>query len=108
MSKLNLNVLEDYVSDNYDILCFSETKLDAADEANISMDGYSPFYQHRKNYHRKPGGLATFVNIAISQYVRVVKVTENEFIQWLYIDSDTLWYELIIVTERVIWCPSGE
>ena len=96
VSKLRLNVLEDYVFDNHDILCFSETKLDAIDEANISIDGYCPFYHHRKNYHRKSGGLATFVNKAISQFVKVVKITENEFIQWLHISQKVLGYELII------------
>ena len=42
MSKLNLNTLEDYIHDNFDVLCLSETKLDELDEPNIVLEGYTP------------------------------------------------------------------
>ena len=61
ISKLNLCVLEDYICDNFDILCLTETKLDRIDEENIMLEGYTPFYHYRKKFTRKSGGVATFV-----------------------------------------------
>ena len=95
-SKLNLCVLEDYVCDNYDILCFSETKLDTIDEANINIDGFKPFYHHRKMFNRKSGGIAIFVKSDIACYVKTLTPCENAYVLWVEIDEKALGYELII------------
>ena len=95
-SKLNLNILEDHIYDNFDIVCLSETKLDLIDEANISIDGFSPFYHHRKSYVRKSGGLAILVNNNILPLTKVLKPSDNEYVQWLKVDPSILGFGLII------------
>ena len=96
LSKLNLNILEDIICDNYDIICFSETKLDVIDEANIEIEGFVPFYPHRPKYRRKSGGIATFVNMNISEKVELVKPSDNEYVQWLKVNESVLGYDLVI------------
>ena len=67
ISKLKLNVLQDYVSE-YDVIFLQETKLDGADVINVSIPGFTPFYNHRKDYKNKSGGLATFIKDEICQH----------------------------------------
>ena len=98
VSKLNLNTLEDYIHDNFDVLCFSETKLDELDEPNIILEGYTPYYHHRSHFARKSGGIATFVNTGISPSAKMEKFSENEYIQWLHFNSNILGYELMLGT----------
>ena len=98
ISKLNLNVLEDLICDNYDIICFSETKLDRIDEANIKIEGFVPFYHHRPKYKQKSGGIATFVHVNISENVELVKPSENEYVQWLKVNENVLGHEIVIGT----------
>ena len=60
-SKLRLDVFEHYVTDSFDVVCLTETKLDALDEVNINIEGFIPIYHHRKHFVRKSGGIATLI-----------------------------------------------
>jgi len=98
MSKFNYGIIQSHVRWNkFDILCFSETKLDEADEANVreALDDYSPVYKHRVKYDRKSGGLATFFKNDIFQYCHEIK-TKAECVQFFKIDKPVLGYEFIL------------
>ena len=100
MSKLNYGIFQDYTRQNKcDILCLSETKLDEADEDNVSelLSDYSPMYKHRSEYERKSGGLATFFKKNIIQYCQEIH-TQTECAQFFKIDKQILGYEFILAS----------
>ena len=101
ISKLNLSILEDYIFDNLDIVCLSETKTDQIDEVNANIGGFKPFFHHRKNFVRKSGGIVTFITESIAQHAKVLSPSENEFVQWIKIDENVLGYGLIIAATYI-------
>ena len=77
-------------------LCFSETELDNIDEANINIDGFTPFHNHRKKITRKSGGIATFVKTDLVQSAKILSFSDNDYILWLKLDAEIPGYEPII------------
>lgn len=65
----------------YDILCFTETKLDSTDV--VSVPGYNFLSQHRKqNYIRKSGGIGVLYKSELSSNVTILD-TESDYIFWI-------------------------
>lgn len=94
ISKLNLCIIQKYIND-FDVICISETKLDQLDETNISLEGFTHFYQHRRHFLREPGGLVTLVKREISSCAKGLKVNNHEYGQWTYLEKEVLGYDLI-------------
>ena len=69
----------------YDILCFTETKLDNTDV--VSVPGYNFLSQHRKqNYIRKSGGIGVLYKSELSSNVTMLE-TESDYIFWIRLDK---------------------
>ena len=65
----------------YDVLCFVETKTDDCDQ--IDLPGFQMLYMKNRASmsNRRSGGIALYVKINITSYVKVV-MTECNFILW--------------------------
>lgn len=94
-SKLNLGLLNEYV-ESFDIVCFSETKTDEADEKNISLQGFLPKYKHRKYCNNKSGGLVTFFKDYLYGYITELNHPHSEIAQWFKIDKAFSGYDFIL------------
>ncbi|MEW8548622.1 MAG: reverse transcriptase family protein [Candidatus Thiodiazotropha sp.] len=71
--------------ENYDLLCFTETKIDETDI--ISFPGYCNFSQPRKqSYQRKSGGISVYFRENLSKYIRHLQ-TESDYVLWIEIDK---------------------
>ena len=66
---------------NYDVLCFVETKTDDCDQ--IEIPGFQTVYMQNRSSmsNRRSGGIALYVKNSISSYVKVL-ITECDFILW--------------------------
>ena len=81
MSKLHLNVFEDYVS-QFDIMCMSETKLDTPVDI---VDGYT-FFNKDKNKFKYGGihGINVLVKNHIAKYCQKIN-GGSECVMWLLV-----------------------
>lgn len=84
--RLHFNIIQHYVQ-SYDIICIQESKLDSADVKNIHIPGFKPFYNHRKKYTAKSGGLATFAKEDTAKYFTEIKANEAECVQWFKVSK---------------------
>ncbi|MES9880523.1 MAG: reverse transcriptase family protein [Sedimenticola sp.] len=89
----------------YDILCVTETKLDAFDI--ISIPNYTLFTKHRKqNYFRKSGGIGIFVKDNISPFIQEI-ISDSEYVHWLSVNKDFTSLEENIIIGTVYIPPSN-
>ena len=94
-AKLKYNVLEEYIRE-YDILCLSETKLDEIDNANIILEGFKPFYNHRKEFVHRSGGLAIFVKEDKMPFITELNQYNEGCVQYIMVNDKLLGFNLII------------
>ncbi|CAG2242759.1 unnamed protein product [Mytilus edulis] len=88
-SKLKSPELE-VLCNNYDILCFSESKLDQYDVINIKHFKSLPPL-NRKNAKRKSGGIIVFVRDYLFENVEVLN-SSNENVLWFILDNNVFDY----------------
>ena len=71
--------------ENYDLLFFSETKIDETDV--ISFPGYSCFAQPRKSRSfRRSGGISVYFRDSYAKYIKKIE-SESDYILWMEIDK---------------------
>ena len=94
-SKLNLSILEDYMS-TFEIICLSETKTDTSDELNAEIPGYMHIFRHRVKHARKSGGIALYFKEKYSPHIKPLKGNDHEYALWSKLDKEVFGIELII------------
>ena len=96
LSKLELGIIDNYVQD-YDFLCFSETKTNDIDVNDIN--GFTPFILQPKTKDQKLGGfhgICIFVRNNIADFFHVITDSVSKSILWLKVDEDAYGSELLI------------
>ena len=89
----------------YDILCFSETKTDETDI--ITFPGFCLFTQPRKQrYLRKSGGISIYFKEGISKYPKVVE-TQSDYALWIEIDKCLMKTDENVILGRVYIPPEN-
>ena len=69
----------------YDLICFSESKIDENDV--VSIPGYMSIDQpRRQKYQRKSGGISVFYKQSLSEHINNVN-TESDYILWFELDK---------------------
>ena len=94
-SKLNLSILEDYMS-TFEIICLSETKTDTSDELNAEIPGYMHIFRHCVKHARKSGGIALYFKEKYSPHIKPLKGNDHEYALWSKLDKEVFGIELII------------
>ena len=70
----------------FDLICFTESKIDATDV--ISFSGYNSISQPRKQKcRRKSGGISVYFKDYLSKHIRKLE-TESDYILWFELDKD--------------------
>ena len=93
LTKFRAPELEE-LCNTYDILCFSESKLDQYDEVEIkSFKALPPL--NRKNAKRKSGGIIVFVRDFLYENVEVLKSC-NENVLWFIVNDNVFEYPVLI------------
>lgn len=71
--------------ESFDLICFSEAKIDVTDV--ISFPGYCNIAQPRKQkFLRKSGGISVYFKNKWENYIRQID-TESDYVLWLEIDK---------------------
>ena len=71
---------------NYDLMCFSGAKIDAADI--ISFPGYCCYDQPRKQtYSRKSGGISVYFKENVSKHISKIE-TESDYVLWIELSKE--------------------
>ena len=66
---------------DYDIVCFTEAKIDESDI--ILFPGFTAFYQPRKQkFLRKSGGIVVYVKNSLAKFVSKIE-SESDYVLWL-------------------------
>lgn len=66
---------------DYDIVCFTEAKIDETDI--ILFPGFTAFYQPRKQkFLRKSGGIVVYVKDSLAKFVSKIE-SESDYVLWL-------------------------
>ena len=93
LTKFRAPEIEEFCN-TYDILCFSESKLDQYDEVEIkSFKALPPL--NRKNAKRKSGGIIVFVRDFLYENVEVLKSC-NENVLWFIVNDNVFEYPVLI------------
>lgn len=81
---------------SYDLICFSESKIDKFDV--ISFPGYGSFDQPRKQkYRRKSGGISVYFKEKVLKHLKKID-TDSDYILWFELDK-----ELVQMDEKIIF-----
>lgn len=73
---------------NYDFICFTETKTDECD--GVYIDGYTLFCKHRSDIsRRKSGGTVIYVKSKYANYCSLVNtLSEGSHVLWIKINGE--------------------
>ena len=90
---------------NYDLVCFSESKIDATDI--ISFPGYCCYDQPRKqNYIRRSGGISVYFDEKLVNYISKID-TDSDYVLWIELSKHLFNLDENVILGAVYIPPEG-
>ena len=90
---------------NYDLVCFSESKIDATDI--ISFPGYCCYDQPRKqNYIRRSGGISVYFDEKLVNYISKID-TDSDYVLWIELSKHLFNLDENVILGAVYILPEG-
>lgn len=89
---------------DFDLVCFTETKLDDFDD--ISNDDFVFECKNRKRYKNKSGGIALGYRKYLKDFVKVIN-TDSPYVLWLSLDKKVLQTDHNVIFGIIYIPPEG-